>query len=51
MLFRSHDAWTRWVGPSTLLFTQGTDEDARAIRAQAAAQEPDHETLIREVWM
>ncbi|MBJ7519986.1 MAG: DEAD/DEAH box helicase family protein [Solirubrobacteraceae bacterium] len=46
-----HEAWTRWVGPSTLLFTQGTDEDARAIRAQAAAQEPDHETLIREVWM
>lgn len=46
-----HDAWTRWVGPSTLLFTQGTDEAARAIRAQAAAQEPDHETLIREVWM
>lgn len=46
-----HDAWTRWVGPSTLLFTQGTDEEARAIRAHASAQEPDHETLIREVWM
>lgn len=46
-----HDAWTRWVGPSTLVFTQGTDATARAIRAQAAAQEPEHETLVREVWM
>ncbi len=45
-----HRAWTRWLGPSELLFTQRTEE-GRATRAQAASQDSDYDTQLRDVWV
>lgn len=44
-----HRAWERWLGRSALLFTQSSDAGRRALAA-AVAQEPDYDTLVREVW-
>ncbi|MBJ7330927.1 MAG: DEAD/DEAH box helicase family protein [Solirubrobacteraceae bacterium] len=44
-----HAAWTRWLGPSRLAFTQRDDVGRRAL-ATAAAQETEFETVVRDVW-
>jgi superfamily II DNA or RNA helicase len=43
-------AWSRHLGPTTLVFTQRTDEGRRA-RAEAAAQDGGYETLVRDIWV
>jgi hypothetical protein len=43
-------AWARHLGPTTLVFTQRTDEGRRA-RAHAAAEDGGYETLVRDVWV
>ena len=43
-------AWTRWLGPSRLMFTQRSDEGRRAL-ADAASQLFEYETHSREVWV
>jgi hypothetical protein len=43
------DAWRRWLGPSTLVFTQRSDEGRRAL-AEAVAQADAFELLLRDVW-
>jgi hypothetical protein len=43
-------AWSRWVGPGRLVFTQRSDEGRRA-RAEAAAEDGGWETVVREVWV
>jgi superfamily II DNA or RNA helicase len=45
-----HRAWTRWLGPSELLFTQRSEE-GRTARAQAASQDGDYDTQLRDVWV
>jgi hypothetical protein len=45
-----HRAWTRWLGPSELLFTQRS-ERGRSTRAAAAAQGSDFDTQLRDVWV
>jgi superfamily II DNA or RNA helicase len=45
-----HRAWERWLGPSALVFTQGTGDDGRRALAAAAAQGAEHETVVRDVW-
>jgi hypothetical protein len=45
-----HRAWTRWLGPSELLFTQRSEE-GRATRAEAASQDADYDTQLRDVWV
>jgi superfamily II DNA or RNA helicase len=44
-------AWRRWLGPSTLLFTQRSDEGRRAL-AEAGAQAASYDgAKIRNVWV
>jgi superfamily II DNA or RNA helicase len=43
-------AWRQHLGPSTLVFTQRSDEGRRA-RAEAAAEDGGYETLVRDVWV
>jgi superfamily II DNA or RNA helicase len=43
-------AWSRWVGPGRLVFTQRSEEGRRA-RAEAAAEDGGWETVVREVWV
>jgi superfamily II DNA or RNA helicase len=43
-------AWRQHLGPSTLVFTQRSDEGRRA-RAEAAAEDGGYETLVRDVWL
>ena len=45
-----HQAWQRWLGPSALVFTQGTGDEGRRALAAAAAQDAEHETVVRDVW-
>lgn len=45
-----HRAWQRWLGPSALVFTQGTGDEGRRALAAAAAQDAEHETVVRDVW-
>ena len=45
-----HHAWARWLGPSELLFTQRSEE-GRATRAEAASQDGDYDTQLRDVWV
>jgi hypothetical protein len=43
-------AWQRWLGPSSLVFTQRSDE-GRAARAVAGAQASDYDAATRGVWL
>ncbi|MDX6647267.1 MAG: hypothetical protein QOK40_2994, partial [Miltoncostaeaceae bacterium] len=43
-------AWRRWLGPSELRFTQGTEEGREALAA-AAAQPSDLTVRRRRIWL
>jgi superfamily II DNA or RNA helicase len=43
-------AWSRWLGPAELQFTQRSDA-GRDAAAQACAEQPDYSTCTRTVWV
>ena len=45
-----HAAWTRWLGPSELQFTQRS-QAGREAAAQASAEQADYTTSRRQVWV
>jgi hypothetical protein len=45
-----HAAWTRWLGPSELQFTQRS-QVGRDAAAQASAEQADYSTSRRQVWV
>ncbi|HET7013452.1 MAG TPA: DEAD/DEAH box helicase family protein [Streptosporangiaceae bacterium] len=45
-----HSAWTRWLGPSELQFTQRS-QAGREAAAQASAEQADYTTSRRQVWV
>jgi superfamily II DNA or RNA helicase len=45
-----HAAWTRWLGPSELQFTQRS-QIGRDAAAQASAEQADYSTSRRQVWV
>ncbi len=45
-----HAAWTRWLGPSDLQFTQRS-QAGREAAAQASAEQADYTTSRRQVWV
>lgn len=44
-----HVAWTRWLGPSELQFTQRS-QAGREAAAEAGAEQADYSTSRRQVW-
>ncbi len=45
-----HEAWTRWLGPAELQFTQRS-QAGREASAQASAEQADYYTTKRQVWV